>query len=357
MTPDVLVVGAGICGLAAAYELTRRGAHVTVLERTGVGAEQSAGLARIFRIAHADPRLCGLALEAREGWHRWAQELGTARLVGDEGLVSAGAHALERQVPALQAAGAPHERIGAREVAERLGPAAADHPWGDGLLDPLGGAIRVQRVLRALAATVELRPAEVVAVQDGPDRAAVRLAGPGGDVLHADRVLVCAGVEAPVLAATAGIALPMRFTHHVRLTYGWRGPARPSACFTAGGAYGLPLGSTGRFALGLRDPGAPAEHRTADADAFAAAVRDQHAAWVPRHLPGLDPAPVGEIRCVGVQASFLDPFDDGFAAARQGRVVAFGGSNLMKFAPVLGDRLARTVLADDEVHPDLALAR
>ena len=32
-------------------------------------------------------------------------------------------------------------------------------------------------------------------------------------------------------------------------------------------------------------------------------------------------------------------------------MIAFAGSNLMKFAPVLGDRLARTVLAEDGVTP------
>jgi hypothetical protein len=166
-------------------------------------------------------------------------------------------------------------------------------------------------------------------------------------------VLVCAGVEGPALAATAGIDLPMRFTRHVRLTYRSREPAPAGACFTVGEAYGLPLGRTGRFGLGLDDPGAAAPLGTADADAFSAAVREQHAAWVPRHLPGLDPAPVDEIRCVSIEAPWLDPHGDGFAAFRHGRVVALGGSNLMKFAPVLGDRLARTVLAEDEVHVDL----
>ena len=59
----IVVIGAGVCGLAAAYELSRRGQRAVVLER----AEQSAGLARIFRIAHRRPALCALALEARAG--------------------------------------------------------------------------------------------------------------------------------------------------------------------------------------------------------------------------------------------------------------------------------------------------
>src|SRR3954469_13249795 len=83
-----IVIGAGICGLAAAYELGRRGEEVLLLERGEVGGEQSAGLGRIFRIAHGQARLCALALEARDGWRRWEDELGV-RLLGDERLVVA----------------------------------------------------------------------------------------------------------------------------------------------------------------------------------------------------------------------------------------------------------------------------
>ena len=61
-----------------------------MLEAEGVGAGQSLGLARIFRIAHAEPRLCALALEAREGWRAWERELGAGRLLGEEGLVVVG---------------------------------------------------------------------------------------------------------------------------------------------------------------------------------------------------------------------------------------------------------------------------
>jgi len=351
MVPErVIVVGAGICGLAAAYELARRDVRVLVLERARVGAEQSAGLARIFRVAHADAGLAALALEAHAGWRAWEERLGTRRLLGEEGLVSAGPRALARQAPAMDAAAAPWHPVAAAELPARIPAAAPDHPWGDGLLDPLAGAIRVRRTLAALAARVEVRTAAVVAAEDHGGAAAVRLAD--GEVLEADRVLLCAGTEVPVLAATAGLAVPATFTHHVRLTYALRAPA--GACLTVGEAYGLPLGSTGTVGLGLDDPGAGWPYRTTDADGFARAVRAQHAAWVPRHLPGLAPEPVGEVRCVAVHAPWIDEGGDGFAAVRGGRVIAFAGGNLMKFAPVVGDRLARTVLAEDGVHPDLA---
>ena len=86
----IVVIGAGVCGLAAAYELSRRGERAIVLERGEPFAEQSAGLARIFRIAHRRPELCALALEARAGWQRWEAELGAGRLLGVEGFIAAG---------------------------------------------------------------------------------------------------------------------------------------------------------------------------------------------------------------------------------------------------------------------------
>src|SRR5829696_3434040 len=99
--PSVAVIGGGICGLA-----------------------------RIFRVAHADPRLCALALEARDGWTRWARDMGTRRLLGDEGLVSAGPSALAHQAPAMAAAGAPWQPVAAADIPARVPAAAADHPWG-----------------------------------------------------------------------------------------------------------------------------------------------------------------------------------------------------------------------------------
>jgi hypothetical protein len=94
------------------------------------------------------------------------------------------------------------------------------------------------------------------------------------------------------------------------------------------------------------------------ADAVAAEVRRQHAELVPRLFGGLDPEPVDEIRCVWWRADWLPNGEDGFTAARRGRVIALGASNAMKFGPLLGERLALTALERDEwIHPDLASVR
>lgn len=86
----IVIVGVGVCGLAAADELARRGESAIVLERGRPFGEQSAGRARIFRTAHRRAALCRLALRARAGWQRWEAELGVGRLLGPEGFIAAG---------------------------------------------------------------------------------------------------------------------------------------------------------------------------------------------------------------------------------------------------------------------------
>ena len=95
--------------------------------------------------------------------------------------------------------------------------------------------------------------------------------------------------------------------------------------------YGLPVGSTGRYAIGMHEPGTR-----------------------PAMFAGL--TPVSTLECVSLYAPWLDAHGDGFLALQAGRVTAFHGGNLMKFGPLLGDRLARSVL-DGRVHPDLTRRR
>jgi sarcosine oxidase len=308
----IVIVGAGICGLAAAHELARRGERAVVFERGEPFAEQSAGLARIFRIAHRRPALCGLAMKARDGWLRWETEFGAGRLLGAEGFIAAGAPAdIAATAAAMDDAGAVCSWLDRSEIAGRIPFVAA--PWETAVFDPLGGSLRIRRALIALARRVVIKRDEVVSVADD---GATTLAN--GIVVQADRVLVCAGVETPALFGPLGV----EFAPHTRFTYEGA-DATGAACLSAPEGYGLPLGSTGRWAFGqeVADP-----------------------ATVRALFPSL--SPVGRVDCVTARAPWLDSGGDGWTAAHRGRVVAFVGSNLMKFGPLLGELLAQAVLSD-----------
>jgi len=309
----IVVIGAGICGLAAAYELSRRGERAMVFERGEPFAEQSAGLARIFRIAHRRPALCRLAINARVGWQRWAAEFGVGRLLGSEGFIAVGAH---RDTGAIAAAmtdtGAPFSWLDRSEIEARIPFVAA--PWEAGVFDPLGGSLRIRRALVALSQRVAISRAEVVSVgEDGSTTLA------DGAVVRGDGVLICAGVETPALFGPLGI----EFAPHTRFTYAGA-DATGAACLSAPEGYGLPLGSTGRWAFGQEVPD-PATVRAL--------------------FPSL--SPVGQVDCVTARAPWLDCGGDGWTVARRGRVVAFVGSNLMKFGPLLGELLAAAALSDE----------
>ncbi len=306
----IAVIGAGICGLAAAYELSKRGQRVTVFERGAPFAEQSTGLARIFRIAHRRPVLCELALQAHSGWRRWEAELGTGRLLGEEGFISAGAG--EDTVAAMAATGASFRRLNRDQIAARIPFLAV--PWATGVLDEWGGSLRIRRALTALAHHVHMRGGEVVSVADD---GSITLAD--DTVVAADRVLICAGVQTPTLYGP----LDIEFGPHTRFTYEGA-DATGAACLSSPEGYGLPLGSTGRWAFGQPTPD-------------------------PETVRALFPSlsVVDRVDCVTVRAPWLDGGGDGWTIARRGCVIAFVGSNLMKFGPLLGELLAQSVLSDD----------
>jgi sarcosine oxidase len=311
---SVAVVGAGIVGLATAYELLARGAAVTVYERGAPGAGQSGGESRIFRHAHDDPRLVRLAVEARARWRRWEHGLGP-ELVAPVGSVAIGA-AVERRLPLLRDAGVRARRVDAAAALPLLGSRAEP-----AMLDEDGGVIRSRAAVDALVAALGDRVVadEVVEVRpSGEVRAA-------GAIASYDRVVVCSGRDTATLAAAAGLELPVRVSTHTRFTYPVREPS-PLPCFqdSSNGAYGDPLPGNERYAIGL--DGTEATH-----------------SYVAEHLPGLEPRPVETRTCWVTE---LPWGHDGLAVWEAGALLFVAGNNLFKHAPALGSELAAAALGD-----------
>jgi hypothetical protein len=249
-------------------------------------------------------------MKARVGWQRWEAELGAGRLLGSEGFISVAAP--DDTAAAMTDAGAAFSWIDRRAVEARIPFLAA--PWETGVFDPLGGSLRIRRALGAVAQRVTINRGEVVSVDDD---GATTLTD--GTVVRSDRVLICAGLQTPALFGPLGV----EFAPHTR--YAYEGAdATGAACLSAPEGYGLPLGSTGRWAFGQEVPD-PATVRAL--------------------FPSL--SPVGQVDCVTARAAWLDAGGDGWTVARRGRVVAFVGSNLMKFGPLLGELLAHAVLSDE----------
>ncbi len=76
--PDVLIIGGGIMGTSAAWELARHGAHVVVLERSVPGAEASSAAAGILGAqaeAHAPGPMAELCFASRARYAKFAAAL------------------------------------------------------------------------------------------------------------------------------------------------------------------------------------------------------------------------------------------------------------------------------------------
>jgi sarcosine oxidase len=328
MAADVVVVGAGIVGLAAADALVQRGAEVVVLERGEPGAGQSYGEARGFRHLHATRQQIWRALRARAAWDEWSARAGEP-LVGGEGALRLGGD-VEADAAELRAVGVPaallegHAAVGA----------------GPLLWDPRGGAIRARRAVEWLAGGLRIRRAEVTAVAPGRVETA---AGP----LDCGRVVVCAGAGTERL--WPGVA--MRRVVHLRVTFEAPGAPLPTWADRSGRfgevAYGVADGP-GRFALGLADvdsqPAAPPGAEAVPDGVELGEVRTRVHAYARAAFPRLG-EPAGEV--VRLLTILPGGDEDAFVVHDEPGLTVVAGHNLFKLAPVLGEEVARAANASN----------
>jgi glycine oxidase len=206
---DVVVVGGGVIGLACAWRLSRRGADLTVVERSTppAGATRVAAgmLAPVGELAFGEPELLKMTLAAAELYPGFVAEIEAAggrsssyaahgalhvALDRDEAAELRRLHELQRSL-GLGAEWLPPRRC--RELEPGLTPSfnGGVHAPGEAAVDPRALS---EALLAALAAEgVEVRTGVEVdaALLDGERLAGVRTAA--GEELRAPTVVLAAG--------------------------------------------------------------------------------------------------------------------------------------------------------------------
>ncbi len=212
---DVLVLGAGIVGTAAAFELSRRGVAVTLLDRAGI-SEGTTGLGEgnaLCSDKDAGPEL-DLTVAGRAPFDEIEALLGPAARIRRKGglIVHPDARTWEAEparVDRLRAAGVDARLLEPDEL-RALEPRLTGAVHGacyvatDLQCDPQAIAQGLTRL--AVERGCELRThTEVEAIEPG---AGVRLAG--GERLRGRTILLATGPWSAELAATAGLTLPVQ---------------------------------------------------------------------------------------------------------------------------------------------------
>jgi sarcosine oxidase subunit beta len=203
-------------GLAAAFEIARRGARVTVLERDIVGRHASTLNAGGVRRVNRHVAELALAHQALALWPDLSERLGAdVRFQRSGHLLVAEDEAelarLAARVGEANASGHAHERLIERAEAREIAPALADHVvgglWGegDGHADPRATLEAYRSAAEGVGATIlEGTTLRSLSRADG-----AWIAATSAGRLAAPVLLNCAGAWGGRVAAMAGDPLPV----------------------------------------------------------------------------------------------------------------------------------------------------
>src|SRR2546423_11120573 len=117
---EVVVVGAGVVGLATGWQLARAGHEVSVLEQDAVGHARgsSHGASRVFRLGYDDPDYVAMAAASAPLWRELEEESHDSDLLTITGALVAGP-GMPGVRQALVAAGVACDELDEREARRR----------------------------------------------------------------------------------------------------------------------------------------------------------------------------------------------------------------------------------------------
>ncbi len=217
---DVIVLGTGGVGSAAAYQLARREAKILGIDRFPGGHDRgsSHGETRVIRQAYFEhPDYVPLLLRAYELWRELEQE-GGVDLLHQVGLLQVGPPdgcVVGGVLEAARLHGLKVESLSREETPRRFpGFQAADDAVG--VFEPAAGYLRVERCVLAHLAAAKARGAEfrfgVTANEWKSEGNRVRVITDQGE-FSANKLIITAGPWAPQLLADVGVRLVVRRKH------------------------------------------------------------------------------------------------------------------------------------------------
>jgi len=355
----VLVVGAGVFGAGAAWELRRRGHAVLLLDPGPIPHPDasSTDVSKIVRTDYgSDAFYHELAGEAMAGWDRWNAEC-PRPLYHEDGFLLLSASSLDaggfehESLRMQERAGNPVERLSGEALSARFPRWSAD-AFAEGYLNRRAGwaesgAVVEWMVDRALDAGVVLEETGVESLAFAGDEV-TGVVTTDGRTVRGSTVVVAAGSWTPALVPWLGGLMSVTgqpVLHFlVEDPTPFQAPVFPTwaADIANTGWYGFPALDDGRVKVGHHGPGIPLDARPGDAAWTAHEERCR--AFLQRAVPALADAPVVTRRvcryCDSRDGDFLVDRDPG----HPGLVVASGGSGHgFKFAPVLGRIIADVV--------------
>lgn len=340
---EVVVVGAGVMGSAAAWQLAKRGHSVTVLEQFSQGHARgsSHGASRIFRLGYADPFWVDLGREALASWHELERDAGIG-LVAPTGSVDYGDVAAVTEVlEALDAAAVPLELLTPAVAADRWPGMRFD---GAVVFQPGGGRIASGSACLAMIEQAQLHGAKVRwqvpvrAIETADERARVVV---DAGALEADVVIVAAGawvtdlLDGVVVLPALHVTQESVFHFVPRDAHSWW----PSIIHHRDATvYGLETPGVGvKLAEHHTGPTVHPEFRDNTADPGS---RERIVQFVEEWMPGLVPVPMDETTCLYTTTPTRD-----FIVDRAGPVVVASpcSGHGFKFAPLVGSMIADLV--------------
>ena len=218
-TADVVVVGGGLEGCAAAWAMARRGVtDVVVAERGTVGSGMTGKSSGIVRCHYGVSSLAAMAAVGLEVFENaedlFGADIGFRQTGYVVGVADANVDALRKSLAAQRSVGVDTEEIDHAEVA-RLWPYADLTPFAAFGWEPRGGYGDAYQTAQAFSASaraagVRVRQGSPVAglLLDGDRVTGVRLAD--GSEISAGTVVVATGVWTRPLLAPYGIDMPIR---------------------------------------------------------------------------------------------------------------------------------------------------